>query len=305
VRVQAILNRDGGSLKTLDVGAFGERLRAAFAAEGREAKIAVVAGADLLKALDDAAADDRIEAIVAGGGDGTVSAAAAAAWRGGKTLGVLPAGTMNLFARSLGLPLDLEAAAAVLARARPARSDIGLADGRPFVHQFSVGLHAYVLSARESFEYASRIGKMLASARASLRAFSRPRVYRAEMTYDGARESGRYAWIAVSNNPYGVGHMPYADRVDGGRLGLYRVGRIGQGAATRLAADMLRGAWQDNPHLQAGEARRVDLVFPRRRRSDKAALDGELIPLPEKVTIETRPGALRRLNPLAEDEVRP
>lgn len=303
MRVQAILNRDGGSLKTMDAAAFGERLRAAFAAEGREAEIAVVAGEDLIEALDDAAADDRIEAIVAGGGDGTISAAAAAAWRGGKTLGVLPAGTMNLFARSLRLPLDLEEAAGVLARAQPARSDIGLADGRPFVHQFSVGLHAYVLSTRESFEYESRVGKLLASLRASLRAFSRPRAHRVEMTCDGARESGRYAWIAVSNNPYGVGHMPYADRVDRGRLGVYRVGRIGQGAATRLAADMLRGAWQENPDLQATEARRVELVFPRRRRGDQAAIDGELIPLAENVTIEIRPGALRTLNPRPEDEV--
>lgn len=304
MRVQAILNRDGGSLKTLDVAAFGERLRAAFAAEGREAKIAIVAGEDLLQALDDAAADDRIDAIVAGGGDGTVSAAAAAAWRGDKALGVLPAGTMNLFARSLRIPLDLDEAAAALARARPARSDIGLADGRAFVHQFSVGLHAYILSTRESFDYDSRIGKLLASARASLRAFSRPRAYRAEITHDGARDRGRYAWIAVSNNPYGVGHMPYADRVDGGRLGLYRVGRIGQGAATRLAADMLRGAWEENPHLLAAEAQRVELVFPRRRRNDRAAIDGELIPLPERVVIEIRPGALRTLNPLAEDEAR-
>ncbi|MEQ9125569.1 MAG: hypothetical protein RIM80_23740, partial [Alphaproteobacteria bacterium] len=81
-------------------------------------------------------------------------------------------------------------------------------------------------------------------------------------------------------------------------------GRLGPGAASRLAADMGRGAWVYNPNRPAAAAQRFEHVFPRRRRNDRAAIDGELIPLPERVVIEIRPGALRTLNPLAEDEAR-
>jgi len=297
VRARAILNRDGGTLKTEDVAAVGERIARAFEQAGRVAEIQVVSGADLIEALEKAQ-DSDVDAIVAGGGDGTVSAAAAAAWRGGKAFGVLPAGTMNLFARSLGLPLELDAAIDALARAEPAPVDIALADGRPFVQQFSVGMHAEMVAERETLEFASRLGKIWASVRAAGRVLARAPSIRAEIVVDGERAAARYNWIAVSNNPYGEGHMPYADRVDGGVLGVYRANGLRTRGAAALAADVMRGAFQGNADLRIDHARQVEIAFPSRKAKDRASLDGELEPLPEKVVLEILPGALLALKPL-------
>src|SRR5690606_6356295 len=117
----------------------------------------------------------------AGGGDGTISAAAGVCFRHGKALGVLPAGTMNLAARTLRMPLDLEEAIAAIAGGRFYNVDIATANGRPFVHQFSVGLHARLVQAREKIHYSNRWQKMFASGRAIVEAVSRRLKFEVEL----------------------------------------------------------------------------------------------------------------------------
>ncbi|MFB1480174.1 lipid kinase [Corallococcus sp. RDP092CA] len=78
--------------------------------------------------------------VLVGGGDGTLSCAAQALMGRDVTLGVVPLGTGNDFARSLGIPDTLEAACDVIAGGYTARVDVGLADGRPFLNAASLGL---------------------------------------------------------------------------------------------------------------------------------------------------------------------
>lgn len=300
MRARAILNRDGGTLARMDVDAVGARLADAFARNGRSLDVEIVAGEDLIAALERAEVDAEIDAIVAGGGDGTVSAAAGAAWRGGKALGVLPAGTMNLFARALGLPLDLDQAIAALATAAPAAIDIATADGRPFVHQVSIGLQPETVRARRAFEYQGRIGKMWASLRAAIRTFRQAPTMRVGLHFGGDTVRGRFSFVAVTNNPYGEGHMPYPDRLDTGLLGVYWAERLRSRQAARLAADLLRGQWRANRHLSFASASAAELTFPARRGAAQASIDGELVPLAERLRIEMHPGALMALAPRAE-----
>ncbi len=297
MRVRAILNRDGGTLASMDVDAFAARLTKSFESAGRPLDADIVAGDDLIAALDAAAGDPAVDVLLAGGGDGTISAAAARAWQGGKTLAVLPAGTMNLFARALRLPLDLEPAVKALAGGRVIECDIGVANGAPFVHQYSAGVQPRIVRERRRFEFQTKAGKVLASLRAAYRIFARPPSLKAEITYDGARESGRYSYVVLSNNLYGEGHMPYADRLDGGVLGVYRAGRLGLWENMELAADLLRGAWRDNPHLVADEAKRVVIEYQDLPKRAFASLDGELIPMEARTEVEIRPRALKAIAP--------
>ena len=137
MRTTLILNQDGGTIRGMDAREFGDMAAAKLSGNGGEATVRLVSGSELVDALKDAAADEDTDTIVAGGGDGTISAAAAACFHSGKTLGVIPLGTMNLYARSLGLPLDPQAAIEALATARQQPLDIATANGRPFIHQFS------------------------------------------------------------------------------------------------------------------------------------------------------------------------
>jgi YegS/Rv2252/BmrU family lipid kinase len=80
------------------------------------------------------------DALVVGGGDGTVSSAVSSALDTGLPLGVLPMGTGNDFARTLGVPLDLPGAADVIAAGRRRRVDVGTVNDIPFLNVASLGI---------------------------------------------------------------------------------------------------------------------------------------------------------------------
>jgi YegS/Rv2252/BmrU family lipid kinase len=87
-----------------------------------------------------------VDVVVASGGDGTVTACVAGLAGSGVPLGVLPAGTGNLLARNLGLPLSLGDALAVALTGTDRRLDVGLANGRPFAVMAGIGFDAEMLN---------------------------------------------------------------------------------------------------------------------------------------------------------------
>ena len=88
------------------------------------------------------------EVLVAGGGDGTTRGVAEAAVQAGKTLGLLPLGTFNYFARNLGIPLELEAATKVILEGFPVRTPVFDLDGRFVLSNLSIGILPTVLLKR-------------------------------------------------------------------------------------------------------------------------------------------------------------
>src|SRR5687767_6889695 len=101
-----------------------EELQRWFADSGIDAHVEYVArGVNLAEKARQAVADGN-DIVVAGGGDGTLSATASALAGTDVVFGVLPVGTLNHFARDLGLPLDLEAAAKVICDGAAADVDI-------------------------------------------------------------------------------------------------------------------------------------------------------------------------------------
>ncbi|TIS94759.1 MAG: diacylglycerol kinase family lipid kinase, partial [Mesorhizobium sp.] len=104
MKFAAVLNRDGGTLRTTDISAFSDRMHQTLDAAGHSLSIDIVAGKDVVVTLDNAVSRRSVDVVLAGGGDGTISAAAARLMGKKKALAILPAGTMNLFARGLGIP---------------------------------------------------------------------------------------------------------------------------------------------------------------------------------------------------------
>jgi diacylglycerol kinase family enzyme len=292
-----VFNRDGGSLRTIDLAALAADATRIFAEHGRTLECRVVAGEDLLLELDRAARDKSADGLLVGGGDGSVSAAAAVAYRLGVPLAVLPAGTMNLFARSLKVPLVLEDALQALAQGTWGNVDIATANGRPFVHQYSVGIHPRLVRVRESLAYHSRWGKIVATVRAIALAVSRPPLFEAEITTSERTVRHQASNVVVSNNLLGSGHIPHADVLDQGELGVYVVAPMGTIAMARFCIRVLIGAWKRSPLVSEQTAKRVILSFPRRKSSAQAVIDGELVPLESKVEVVVHPGALKVLLP--------
>jgi diacylglycerol kinase family enzyme len=299
LRIVAVLNRDGGTLKTTDLDQLCERAAAIFAERGHELECRAVEGGAVDATLKEVVATPGVDAVIAGGGDGTISSAAAIAYASGLPLGVLPAGTMNLFARSLRVPLDLDEALVALADAEIDTADIAVANGRAFVHQFSVGIHARLVRIREeSMSYGSRTGKMLASLRAIAATALDPPRFEAELQTSRGSERRQVSGISVSNNPLGEGQI-FADRLDRGVLGVYVALPMNTSALLKLAMDLFTGSWRQSPLVEEREVAEVTLSFPKRRRGNQAVLDGELIDLDRSVRITLHPGALKVLRPRA------
>lgn len=78
--------------------------------------------------------------VILGGGDGTISGLVDLLVGKGVTLGVLPLGTANSFARTLGLPLDVKGAVEVLATGKPKRIDLGKIDDDYFANAATMGI---------------------------------------------------------------------------------------------------------------------------------------------------------------------
>ena len=301
MHIVAILNRDGGTLRTMDLDALCAMACEVFERHGHVLDCEVVRGDQVEARLRAAANTKGVDAILAGGGDGTMSSAAAIAFETGVPLAVLPAGTMNLFARALRVPLAIPDALEALAAGEIGAVDIATANDRPFVHQFGVGIHARLVRIRQGMTYGSRIGKMFASLRAIAAAVVNPPEFDVELQTKRGVERRRVSGIAVSNNPVGDGHIPYADRLDAGVLGVYIAAPVSTSALIRLTADVLRETWRASAAVSEKEVGEVTLHFPRRKRGAHAVIDGELIKLDRSVVLRSHPGALRVILPKAQD----
>lgn len=293
----AIFNQDGGTFRTMDIADFIGDAERIFVAAGHTIDCRPVSGDKLQDALVAAVADPAVDVLIAGGGDGTISSAAAACFESGKPLAVLPAGTMNLFARSLGMPLDMHAALEAIASGELAEVDIATANGRPFVHQYSVGMHSRLVRIRNGLEYSNRLGKIFASIRAVGEALRRPLRFDAVIRTGTRIETRRATAISVSNNPLSEGHVPYAEVIDGGVLGVYVVRPMSALALLRLLLGLVFGNWKQHPLVAETEVKEVVLGFPRRKSSARAVIDGELVPLPAEVRISIHPRGLRVIRP--------
>lgn len=293
-----VFNRGGGTFRTMDMDAFTDNAVKIFAEHGHVLEPRVVEGSDLIAELQKAAEDPRCDVLLAGGGDGTISAAAEICFHTGKPLAVLPAGTMNLFARSLKLPMALDQALVALASGEVRQVDIATANGKVFVHQYSVGIHTRLVRMREQLVYRSRLGKMVASVRAIVKAVARPPVFWAEIRTGRGLEQRKATGISVTNNLLSEGHIPFADDIDGGMLGVYILKPLPPLRLAKLCFDVLMGRWKASPQVSEKEVRELTLVFPRRKSNALALIDGELTDLSYRVQLRIHPGALQVVAPI-------
>jgi diacylglycerol kinase family enzyme len=293
MKLIGFFNRDGGTFRTTDMAAYEKHAETVFRDAGHDFEAMVFSGSEIVPAMERAARRDDIDGIVAGGGDGTISAASSIAWKNDVALGVIPAGTMNLFARSLRIPLDIWQALDVLASGEVDNVDIASANDRPFIHQFSAGLHARMVRYRNSYTYRSRLGKMRASTRAAFGVVLNPPEFEVEFEALGVRERRKVSAVSVSNNPFGENALLYADTLTSGELGFYTANPLKPWGVARLAIDLLRGKVRENADVMIMHPAEVHLHFPKLSSKANCVMDGELLPLARDVALKLHPGELK------------
>ncbi|ONG52215.1 lipid kinase [Pseudoroseomonas deserti] len=168
-----------------------------------------------------ARAGEGFTAVILGGGDGTLNAAAPALIETGLPFGILPLGTANDLARSLEIPPDPVEAARIIAEGRTRPIDLGEVNGLPFFNVASIGFSAQ-LAAGLGREEKKRWGK-LGYALAAFRLLRRVRPFTAWLAHDGQVERIRTIQVSVGNGRHYGGGMTVAStaRPDDGKLDLY------------------------------------------------------------------------------------
>lgn len=266
-----------------------------------DATIAFVRGDELRESAERAVEDAtrrEIDAVVVGGGDGTIHALANVLAGTDVPLGVLPLGTFNHFAKDLGIPLDLDQAVDVISRADPRTVDTAEVNGRTFVNNSSIGLYPRMVLDRER---RSKRGwaKLPAMVLASLRVLRRFPRRRLSVCIEGRPEPFRTPFLFIGNNEYGLtpGTLGKRESLERGELWLYVSKAESRSALLRLAWKAALGRLHTERDLRVLRARSAEI---RSRRSRLfVALDGEVEVLKPPLCYRVRPGALRVFAPSA------
>jgi diacylglycerol kinase family enzyme len=273
------------------------RITEFFRGHGEEARVVEPDEANDICAVARAAAagDDRI--VVAAGGDGTISAVAAAVAGTDKVLGVLAIGTLNHFAKDLGIPLDLEGAVQTIVQGEVAAVDVAEVNGRTFINNSSLGLYPQIVSRREAQQERLARGKWTAFFWATLQAFRRFPFLDLRIAFEGQKILRRTAFLFVGNNEYQIAGFNLGSRacLNAGKLGLYLTHGTGRLGLFRLAFHALFGRVdqaKDFDVFCVTEAR-----IESRKRRLLVACDGEVERMETPLHYCIRPSALRVLVP--------
>lgn len=241
-------------------------------------------GDDLPAVVDEAAA--HCEVLAVSGGDGTVNAGARAAVAHGRPLLVLPSGTFDNFARTLGLA-SIEAAVRAYREGALARVDVGAVDGRVFVNTASFGSYPRLVDERERLQH--RMGKWAAFTLASWRALRD--IEPSDVLVNGERRS--VWWAFIGNCRYRTRALAPSrrERLDDGVLDVRVLSARRPFPRLRAVPDVLLGRWG----LSEGYAERRSgrLVIGSLDGGLRLAVDGESFAGPAELVFSKRPGALR------------
>ncbi|HEV7904756.1 MAG TPA: diacylglycerol kinase family protein [Pyrinomonadaceae bacterium] len=301
VRVEIILNASAGSG---DQEAARRTLTEIFAAESDlEAHVSLArSGEEIVALARRAVADKDVQIVVAGGGDGTVNAVATELVGTDKTLGVLPLGTLNHFAKDLNIPLDLEGAARNLITGEAARVDVGEVNERIFINNSSLGLYPSIVRHREKQQERLGRGKWFAAVWATLEVFRRYPLFSVRLSADGEEFSRRTPFVFIGNNEYQMDAFNLGARscLDAGQLSLHLTRDIGRWGLVRLALSALLGRLRESGDFDALCTKEVWIATRRTRL--RVATDGEVNIMRSPLHYRVRPGALRVITPRRKDE---
>jgi diacylglycerol kinase family enzyme len=238
------------------------------------------------------AVEEGCETLVAGGGDGTINTAASILVGRDTSLGVLPLGTLNHFAKDLGIPLELEAAAQVVLDGNLCRVDVGEVNGRVFLNNSSLGVYPAIVRLRERYR-ASGLGKWIAAAWASLAVLRRHPFMAVRIIMEEQATVRRTPFVFVGNNEYRMVGLNAGSRdlLTQGRLALYVLNAERRVGLLRLAWRVLWKGVNEVEELELLTLERATIET--RRRHLQVALDGEVVPLESPLEYRIRPLALR------------
>ena len=295
--IEVIVNAGAGSV-------FGEEasktLRDQFIAMGVPASVHVAStGLEIVMLAKQAV--QRVDTIVAGGGDGTISTVAAEVAKAGKTLGVLPLGTLNNFSKDLGIPQEIDEAVKIIAAGETTLIDLAEVNGFTFINNSSIGLYPRIVLRRVEQQRLGW-GKWGAALWASLQMFRLSPFLKVKIELNGRSFLRKTPFVFVGNNEYDMDLYNIGRRsdLDEGELSVYFLHRGGRWGVALLLLHTLFGRlrqWKDFEEVSTDT-----VTIQTRRKKLHVALDGEVRTIATPLVYRTLPKALRVIVPYLESE---
>ncbi len=214
-----------------------------------------------------------VELVIIGGGDGTLNSAIEGLIDTKLPLGILPMGTANDLARTLGIPTDLSAACQVIASGKTRLIDLGWVNGQHFFNVASLGLSVQITK-RLTKDIKQRWG-IFAYAFTALQTLWSARPFRAEIKVNNQSFNVRTLQIAIGNGRYYGGGMTVAEdaTIDDKRLDLYSLETNNWWEIIALLPAMRQGNHTDLPNVRALHGQEFEVNTSKRRSINT---DGEI-----------------------------
>lgn len=292
-----VVNRKSGTARRMGRGELRQRLIESCARAGiADPVIRIVHPKRIDGVLRDACASGG--EVWVGGGDGTLRTAATLLRDSGGTLGVLPLGTMNLLARDLGIPLELEEAVLALADAPAEYIDVGLMNGEVFLNKSALGLYPEMIIDRERRRRLFGYGKWPAMFRAMWRAIRRHRMMEATLIVDGQerRIVTPAMIVATSEYEFRTGRLFRRPSLRDGLLTVYISHERGWFGTLGQLVKMWMGTITRDPEMEILRTPSLDIAF---KRSRPVANDGEVEFVRGPVHYAVDPSGLKVRHPAA------
>ena len=293
-QITVILNGEAGSGHD---DAIAADLRARFSAHGMDATVILAKGGAELIANARAAVEQGVAMVAGGGGDGTQNAVGGQLAGTGIPYGVLPMGTLNHFAKDLGIPLDLDGAVRTIATGMEKLVDVGEVNEQVFLNNSSLGLYPDIVRDREKQQSRLKRGKWPAAMWATVTALRRYPFLSVRMQADDTRLARRTPFVFIGNNEYIMEGLNVGarGRLDAGTLSLYVAQRPGRLGLLRFALRAMLGGLKEERDFDVLLAR--EMTIETRHKHLHVAFDGEVAKMATPLRYRIRPGALTVMVP--------
>ncbi len=230
--------------------------------------------------------------IIIGGGDGTVSSAVDFFVENDIVLGVLPLGTGNSFARSLGIPLDLNGALDIITKGKIAKIDVGEVDGHHFANVATIGFSADV--ARFAPRPLKKLLGVGAYGLSGLWQFFTHRYFECNLIIGGVKKSIKTHQVIIANGThYGTSKILTDAQIDNKKLLILTMDSMDRVQILKFWAALLTNGRVKFPEIEYLQTSELYLETQPRKRID---IDGEFSHKTPAI-IKIHPNALRVMVP--------
>jgi diacylglycerol kinase family enzyme len=299
-RVAALLNRTAGTIAGEGETSLRRILTAAFQKHGISVNLEFLPAAGLGSAAERAlkqVLNRELDAVIVGGGDGSIQTVASVLAESGAPLGILPLGTMNHFAKDLGIPISVEGAVGVIATETARSVDLGEVNGHIFINNSSIGIYPYMVLQRERERRQKRLAKWTAMILAGLRVLRNLPLFRLRIRFETLSELIRSPCVFVGNNEYHLRPPAFGrrERLDRGELCLYAAKAQNRLSPFWLGCCCILGLVDQQRDLRIFKGRTAEISA--RRRWLLVATDGEVKTMRSPLQYRIRPQALRVIAP--------